>query len=190
METENKTDNPAGGHSPQDKKTHTVTLEVTSSGETKTAEVQFHTPTLIERISEIDDAAKVRIIAHGDGKDNQTVLLDAVKADAIAALEASTIKPGDIAAHVQKFVQFLADHSNIRAMSVEAVFIGQDKGDSGFGFVVTTPSCTAAQAVALVNCCDANVDEFLAKTKLDVPGRGQAKGGIIAPTQEQVKELG
>ena len=163
-----------------------IKIEVTLNGETKTETARFHTPSLLERVKTLDDAAKVKIIA----PDGDRVLLEGTKEQAVAALEASTVKPGQIAAHIQRLVQFLADHSSLRAISVEAVFVDDEGRDSGFGFVSTVANCTAAQAVALVNCCDANVDEFISKTKLSVPGRDQTKGGIVTPTQDQVKALG
>lgn len=167
-----------------------VTVEITLNGEKKRGEVRFHTPSILECVKKLDDAATVRVIAPGEDAEHPKVLLDAPKAKAVEALTASTVPPEQIGAHVQKLVQFLADHSNLRAISVEAVYVDAEGRDSGFGFVSTTADCTQAQAVSLVNCCDANVDEFLAKTKIIVPGRNQPKGGIVTPTEEQVKALG
>jgi len=164
-----------------------IKIEITLNGETKTETARFHTPSLLECVKELDDAATVKIVAQGD---EERVLLDGTKEQAVAALEASIVKPGQIAEHVQRLIQFLADHSSLRAVSVEAVFVDDEGRDSGFGFVSTVQNCTAAQAISLVNCCEANVDEFVTKAKLTIPGRDKANGGIVTPTQEQVKALG
>ena len=167
-----------------------VTFEVTLNGETKTEAVRFHTPSLLERVKTLDDAATVRILAPAAG-DERRVLLEGTKAQATLALEASIIKPEQISEHLKKLVQLLADHSSLRAIGVEVVYVDNEGRDSGFGFVSTSVNCTTAQAVALVNCCDANVDEFISKAKLSIPGRNEpAKGGIVTPTEEQVKALG
>ena len=179
-----------GGQPAQEKKGRTV-LEVTVDGkDAEVRDVRFHTPTLLQEVQKLPDGAAVKVVAESSDGTSQ-VLLDANKADAIKALEASIVKPEDIVKHFQHLVQFMADHSTLRAVGIEAIHTDAEGKDTGFGFVVTSQDCTTAQAVELVNCGEANMAEFVLKAKLDIPGRtSPAMGNIVAPTPEQVKQLG
>lgn len=178
-----------GGQPAQGKKGRTV-MEVTVDGKTETREVKFHTPTLLKEVEKLAEGASVKIVAENSDGTNQ-VLFEGPKDDAVKALSASVVKPEDIVRHFQHLVQFMADHSDLKAIGIEAVHLDKDGNDAGFGFVTTVQDCTTAQAVALVNCGDANIAEFVLKAKLDIPGRtSPAMGGIITPTAEQVKQLG
>jgi len=181
---------PKDGEQPaQGKKGRTV-METTVDGKTETREVRFHTPTLLQEVRELPDGASVKIVAENSDGTNQ-VLLDAAKADAVTALEASIVKPEDIVKHFQHLVQFMTDHSTLKAVGIEVIHTDAEGKDTGFGFVVTSQDCTTAQAVELVNCGEANIAEFMLKAKLDIPGRtSPAMGNIVAPTPEQVKQLG
>lgn len=170
-----------------------VTLEVTLNGETTRSSVKFHTPSLLKTVQGLDDAATVEILAGPiPGEDNPQVLLKGTKKEAANALAASIVKPEAIVAQFQHLVRFLVDHSMLKAVGVELVCLDDNGDTAGAGFVSTTEDCTTAQAVALVNCGDANLDEFVTKAKLAIPGRNGAaeKGTIITPTPEQVKKLG
>lgn len=187
------TPNPAGaapGGKTPNTAGNTVSLTVTVNGQSTTEQVTFNTPDLLERVRKLDAAATVKIVAPPTDKGEQRVLLDGTKEQAVTALQASVVPADQIAAHVQRLVQFLADHSTLRAVGVAAICVDAEGHDTGFGFVSTTAKCTAAQAVSLVNCMDANANEFITKAKLDIPGRGAAKETIVAPTKEQVEALG
>ena len=170
-----------------------VTLEVTLNGETTRTSVKFHVPSLLKTVQGLDDAATVEILAGPiPGEDKPQVLLKGTKKEATDALVASIVKPEALVAQFQHLVRFLVDHSTLKAVGVELVCL-DDNGDvAGAGFVSTTEDCTTAQAIALVNCGDANRDEFVTKAKLAIPGRNGVveKGTIITPTPEQVKKLG
>ena len=170
-----------------------VDLVVTLDGKRTAKSVKFNTVLLLKEVQALDDAATVEVVAPGraEGQDSE-VLLKGTKAECVKALEQSVVKPEQLVAQFQHLVRFLVDHSTLKAVGIELVCT-DDKGDTaGAGFVSTTPDCTIAQAVALVNCGDANLDEFVTKAKLDIPGRGGAGAGktIITPTPEQVRKLG
>lgn len=171
-----------------------VTMAVTLNGQVTKKRVRFHTPTLLAEVKKLDDAAEVEILAEpaDPSKENPQTLLKGAKKDAVEALEHSIVKPADIVGQFQRLVRFLVDHSNLKAIGVELVCLDENGDTAGAGFVSTTEDCTVAQAVALVNCGDANLDEFITKAKLDIPNRKGAaeKGTIIAPTPEQVRKLG
>ena len=185
-------DNPNTAGAQPAKPNRDVTLAVTLNGETTRKEVKFHTPTLLQEVEKLDDAATVEIVAPGrvEGQDSE-VLLSGTKAECVEALAKSIVRPEHIVAQFQHLVRFLVDHSTLKAVGV-ALICTDDKGDTaGAGFVSTTPDCTVPQAIALVNCTDANMDEFIAKAKLDVPGRnGTTQKGIITPTAEEIRKLG
>lgn len=170
-----------------------VTLEVTLNGETKRTSVKFHTPTLLKEVQGLDDAAEIKILAGPvEGESTPRTLLRGTKKEAVEALARSVVKPGHLIAQFQNLVRFLVDHSTIKAVGVELVCLDEQGDTAGAGFVSTTEDCTKAQAVALVNCGDANMDEFATKAQLDIPGRhgAAAKGVIVTPTPEQVRKLG
>lgn len=169
-----------------------VTLAVTVNGETTSTKIKFHTPTLLAEVQKLDDAAHVMITAkEAEGKD-PVALLEGTKAEAVKMLTSSIVKPEQIVAQFQHLVRFLVDHSNLKAVGVELVCTDDNGDTAGAGFVSTTPDCTIQQAVALVNCGDANLDEFVTKAKLTVPGRKGAdeRGAIVAPTPEEIRKLG
>lgn len=166
-----------------------VMLETTVDGKTESTQITFNTPDMYKRVQALDKSASVKIYVDRDGK--QTVLIEGNRDTAAAALKASIIPSKQLMNHLRGFVKAVIDHSTVKAIGVEAVCLDDEGSDAGFGFVVTAKDCTAGQAVSLVNCADANMDEFIAKAKLSVPGRSApAAGGIVAPTPEQVKELG
>ena len=175
---------------PQDR---SVTLEVVLNGETTRKSVKFNTALLLKEVQALDDAATVTVTARPEQEGmDPPVLLAGTKKKAEAVLAQSVVKPEQLVAQFQHLVRFLVDHSTLKAVGVELICT-DDKGDTaGAGFVSTTEDCTIAQAVALVNCGDANLDEFVTKAKLDIPGRGGAGAGktIITPTPEQVRKLG
>ena len=185
---------PAADQSAAQAPKNEVTLAVTLNGETKKTSVRFHTPTLLEEVKKLDDAAEVEILAEpaDPSKGDPQTLFKGAKKDAAEALEHSIVKPADIVGQFQRLVRFLVDHSNLKAVGVELVCLDGNGDTAGAGFVSTVPDCTVAQAVALVNCGDANLDEFITKAKLEIPGRKGAaeKGTIVAPTPEQVRKLG
>lgn len=175
-----------------------VTLKATIAGstgdQTATKEVRFNTVLLLKEVQALDDAAAVEIVATRtlDGKEVSQTLLKGTKAECVEALEQSIVKPEQLVAQFQQLIRFLVDHSTLKAVGVELICTDEKGDTAGAGFVSTTEDCTIAQAVALVNCGDANLDEFVAKAKLDIPGRGSAGAGktIITPTPEQVRKLG
>ena len=170
-----------------------VTLEVTLNGETTRKSIRFHTPTLLKEVQGLDDAAEIEILAGPvEGVDTPQTLLKGTKKEAVEALARSVVKPEHLVAQFQNLVRFLVDHSTLKAVGVELACL-DDAGDVAVtGFVSTTEDCTKAQAIALVNCGDANMDEFATKAQLDIPGRHGAavKGVIVTPTPEQVRKLG
>jgi len=175
-----------------------VTLKATISGstgdQTASKDVRFNTVLLLKEVQALDDAAAVEIVATRtlDGKEVYQTLLKGTKAECIEALEQSIVKPEQLVAQFRQLIRFLVDHSTLKAVGVELICTDEKGDTAGAGFVSTTDDCTIAQAVALVNCGDANLDEFVAKAKLNIPGRGSAGQGatIITPTPEQVRKLG
>lgn len=171
-----------------------VTLKATIGDQLASKPVRFNTVLLLKEVQALDDSAAVEIVATRtlDGKEVSQTLLKGTKAECVEALAQSVVKPEQLVAQFQHLVRFLVDHSTLKAVGIELVCT-DDKGDTaGAGFVSTTEDCTIQQAVALVNCGDANLDEFVAKAKLNIPGRGSAGQGatIITPTPEQVRKLG
>lgn len=170
-----------------------VSLRVTVGGQTTSKDVRFNTPILLKEVQALDDAATVEIVAPGrvEGQDSE-VLLSGTKAECVEALEKSIVKPEHLVAQFQHLVRFLVDHSSLKAVGVELVCTDDGGDTAGAGFVSTTPDCTIPQAIALVNCGDANLDEFVAKAKLNVPGRHGApeKGTIVMPTAAEAKKFG
>ena len=180
-----------GDRSTQARSQRTVSFEVTVNGDTTTDEVTFSTPQLLSRVNAIDDSATVKIVSKSPDGKHDRILLEGTKAEAVKALTASIIPPERISAHLHNLMNTLIDHSTLKAIAVSATCADKDGNDAGFGFVITSSDCTAGAAVALVNCSDANMDEFITKAKLDVPGRnGPACKGVVTPTAEEVKELG
>ena len=175
---------------PQNKADQSVTLIVTVNGNETRESVKFNTPVLLDKVSKLDDSATVKIVAPPTDKDEQRVLLDGTKEKAVAALQMSVVPADQIAAHIQHLVRFLVSHSTLRAVGVAAICVDAEGHDAGFGFVNTTEDCTAAQAISLVNCMDANANEFITKAKLNIPGRDAPNGTIVTPTKEQVEALG
>ena len=175
-----------------------VTLKATIAGstgdQTTSKDVRFNTVLLLKEVQALDDAAAVEIVATRtlDGKEVYQTLLKGTKAECVEALEQSIVKPEQLVAQFQQLIRFLVDHSTLKAVGVELICTDEKGDTAGAGFVSTTDDCTIAQAVALVNCGDANLDEFVAKAKLNIPGRGSAGQGatIITPTPEQVRKLG
>lgn len=159
-----------------------VTVSVTADGRTAAETCRFHTPTILKKVEAAPAGSTVLISAQAAGGAPKT-LFEGTKEEAAKQVAKSVIPAGRILEELRKFTQFLLDHSDMRAVGVHAVcFDGEESRDNGFGYVVTAPTCTAAQAVMLVNCGDANIDEFVAKAKLDVPGRGNpGKSPIITP---------
>lgn len=191
-------DNPNTAGAQPAKPSRDVTLKATISGstgdQTASKNVRFNTVLLLKEVQALDDAAAVEIVATRtlDGKEVSQTLLKGTKAECVEALEQSIVKPEQLIPQFQQLIRFLVDHSTLKAVGVELVCTDEKGDTAGAGFVSTTDDCTIAQAVALVNCGDANLDEFVAKAKLNIPGRGSAGQGatIITPTPEQVRKLG
>lgn len=183
----------AGGNSGS-QANHNVTLKVTVGDNTTSKDVRFNTPVLLKEVQALDDSASVEIVAARtlDGKEVSQTMLKGTKAEAVEALEKSIVKPNDLVAQFQHLVRFLVDHSTLKAVGVELVCTDDNGDTAGAGFVSTSQDCTVPQAIALVNCGDANMDEFVTKAKLSVPGRGGAseKGTIVMPTAAEAKKFG
>lgn len=159
-----------------------ATVSVTADGVTTAASCRFHTPTILGKIEGAPAGSSVSISVQGiDGKPK--TLFAGTKEEAAAHVAKSIVPTEAIQGELRKFTQFLLDHSELQAIGVHAVCSdAKANRDNGFGYVVTAPTCTAAQAVMLVNCGDANVDEFVSKAKLEVPGRGKSgEGRIVTP---------
>jgi len=175
-----------------------VTLKTTIAGstgdQTATKEVRFNTVLLLKEVQALDDAAAVEIIAARtlDGKEVSQTLLKGTKAECVEALEHSIVKPEQLIPQFQQLIRFLVDHSTLKAVGVELICTDEKGDTAGAGFVSTTDDCTIPQAIALVNCGDANLDEFATKAKLDIPGRHGApeKGTIVMPTAAEAKKFG
>lgn len=171
-----------------------VTLKATIGDQIASKDVRFNTVLLLKEVQALDDSAAVEIVATRtlDGKEVSQTLLKGTKAECVEALERSIVKPEQLVAQFQQLIRFLVDHSTLKAVGVELVCTDEKGDTAGAGFVSTTSDCTIQQAVALVNCGDANLDEFVTKAKLNIPGRGSAGQGatIITPTPEQVRKLG
>ena len=109
--------------------------------------------------------------------------------DAVKALEGSIVPMNMVTYELRKYVQFLIDHSDLRAAGVHAVCGPNDGKYLGTGFVALASDVTAEEGMLLVNAGDANIDEYIARSKLQVPGRS-ARPQIVTPTDEQVANLG
>ena len=157
-------------------------VTVTVGDDSKSETCRFHTPTLLKKAEAAPDGSKVRVAVEGDG-DEPRVLVDGTRDEVVKEIAKSIIPHDRVAEELRKFTQFLLDHSDLRAIGVHAVCLdAKESRDNGFGYVTTSPDCTQAEALMFVNCGDANVDEFVAKAKLDVPGRGKAGDGpVILP---------
>ncbi len=156
-------------------------VSVTAGEDTKSETCRFHTPTLLKKVEAAPDGSSVRIAVE-DG-DEPRVLVEGPKAKVAGELAKSVIPHDRVQEELRKFTQFLLDHSDLRVVGVHAVCLdAKENRDNGFGYVTTSPDCTQTEAVLFVNCGDANVDEFVAKAKLEVPGRGKAGDGpVIVP---------
>ena len=169
------------------------TLECTvgegEAAKTETKTVRFNTPLLTKLVKTAPDGATVRITCVNPGENEPHEVLKAGKADAIKALEASTVPANMIAYELRKYVQFLLDHSDLRGAGFHCVCGPNDGKYLGFGFVSVAPDVTAEEGMLLVNAGDANIDEYIARSKLQVPGRS-ARPQIVTPTDEQVANLG
>lgn len=147
---------------------------------------RFHTPTLLSVVKRMSGGSSVTITIKSGGEDKE--LASGPKEYMVGQLETSVVPDGAVGTELRKYAQFLLDHSNLKAIGVHAI-ISDGETDNGIGFAVTAGDCTTGQALSFVNCGDANIDEFVAKAKLSVPGRGGQKSGLVAPTSEQVKEF-
>jgi len=168
----------------------TVLLSVTVDGQTTDERLLFNTPALLEKLTALPDGATVKIVGNGpDGP--ESTIFEGTKADAVKAMEQAVVPYKNIGLEFRKLAQFLVDHSTLKAVGVHGICVADDGSDAAFGFVATA-TCSQAQAVEFVNCGDANLNEFVAKAKLDVPGRGGVpeKGTIVAPTPDEIKNLG
>lgn len=169
------------------------TLEFTvgegEAAKTETKTVRFNTPLLTKIVKNAPDGATIRITCVNPGEKEPHEVLKAGKADAIKALEASTVPTNMVAYELRKYVQFLIDHSDLRGAGFHCVCGPNDGKYLGFGFVAVAPDVTAEEGMLLVNAGDANIDEYIARSKLEVPGRS-ARPKIVTPTDEEVKKLG
>lgn len=184
---------------PKDNVTVTVTPE---GGETSWVKCRFHTPTLLSLVEKAPDKAKVKIVIQeiqfkqDEGKDPEAVLetrtlLDDTKEAGIKLLKTAVIPPDHLARELKKFAQFLIDHSSMTGISVAFVCQDENGKDAVSGFTLTAENCTHVQAAALVNCAEANVNEFVTKAKIQIPGKTAPKmGGLILPTEEDKEKLG
>lgn len=170
-----------------------ATVTITTEKRTETKQVVFNTPTLLKAIEDADEDSTIRIAVKDSDTDAEPrVMLDAGKGEVVERLTKSIVPADQIGIEMRKFAQFLLEHSTLKAIGVHAINIGSDGNDAGWGFVATAPDCSVAHAISLVNCGDANIDEFIAAAGITVPGRSgePEKGEIVAPTPEQVEKLG
>lgn len=181
----------------------TVTVKPADGSETYQLKCRFHTPTLLKTLNKVKDGDMVKIdlteiqARKVEGSDEPELflgvrtLVESKKEDAIPGLQKSVVQSESLPAELQKFAQFLLDHSELRAVGVSLACTTEDGKDAVSGFILTAPNCTQGQAVALVNCMDANTQEFVTKAKIEVPGRNAPKmGGLIIPTAEDKEKLG
>lgn len=205
--TDTKTDNAKAPELPQlpDKP---VKITLSKDGtEPVMTELELHIPTMIKAVSEAADDATVKIEIAQIGMKGGTVELnpgdkpemeiqwkvafEGKKADALAQLEHSNIAAEQIPREFYKFAQFVIDHSDLQAVSVCIACKDKDGKDAVAGFVQTAKHCTNASAAVLVECMDANTNEFIAKANLTIPGRNAPKmGDLVIPTDADKEKLG
>lgn len=168
----------------------TITVDVDGSPSRELI-CRFHTPTMLDEVKRLPDGCRVRLevpdFSDGAEAGKKRKIAEGPRDEVADAVSKSIVPPRGIEEELRKVVQFLFDHSDLVGIGVHALY-AEGGSDGGFGFVTTAPSCTQQQAVALVNCGEANIDEFVSKTKISVPGR--SSGGIVAPTDEQIRQMG
>lgn len=185
-----------------------VKITVSRDGsESVMTELELHIPTMIKAVSEAADDATVKIEIAQIGMKGGTVELkpgerpaleiqwktafEGKKADALAQLEHSNISAENIPREFYKFAQYVIDHSDLQAVSVCIACKDKDGKDAVAGFVQTAKHCTNASAAVLVECMDANTNEFIAKANLTIPGRNAPKmGDLVIPTAADKEKLG
>lgn len=170
-------------------------------------ELELHIPTMIKAVSEAADDATVKIeiaqigmkggtaeLKPGDKPETEIqwkTAFEGKKADALAQLEHSNIAAEQIPREFYKFAQYVIDHSDLQAVSVCIACKDKDGHDAVAGFVQTAKHCTNASAAVLVECMDANTNEFIAKANLTIPGRNAPKmGDLVIPTATDKEKLG
>ena len=159
------------------------------AAKTETKTVRFNTPLLLRLVQSSPDGSRIRITCVNPGEKEPKEILNAGKSDAVKALEGSIVPMNMVTYELRKYVQFLIDHSDLRAAGVHAVCGPNDGKYLGTGFVALASDVTAEEGMLLVNAGDANIDEYIARSKLQVPGRS-ARPQIVTPTDEQVAKLG
>ena len=159
------------------------------AAKTETKTVRFNTPVLAKIVKSAPDGSTIRITCVNPGEKQPHEILKASKSDAVKALEGSIVPTNMVAYELRKYVQFLLDHSDLRAAGFHGVCGPVDGKYTGFGFVAVAPDVTAEEGMLLVNAGDANIDAYIDKSKLEVPGRS-SRQRIVMPTDEQVEKLG
>lgn len=170
-------------------------------------ELELHTPTILREVEKTAEGCTVKIeIAQyqtdkGEAerkpgeKPEVTVgwrkAFDGPRDEAIKQLKSSIIAAEDVPKAIHRYLKYVFDNSDLKLCSVSVVVATPDGQDATAAFVVPGNHCTNAQAVELVNVMDANANEFVAKAKLEIPGRNAPKmGGLILPTEADKEKLG
>lgn len=166
-----------------------VDIKYTVDGKSETVGSRFHTPTMLQAVEGLPDGADVEITMRDENGDR--TLSSGSKKAVLASIAMSIVPPEMVGAELRKFAQFIIDHSDTKAVGIHAV-VSSGEGDNGIGFAITSDDCTVPQAMEFVNCGEANVDEFVKKAKLSIPGRGAAdtvEGGVVIPSKDQIASL-
>lgn len=174
--------------------------------ETRVIELEAHTPSILRAVKALPDGCDVKFEVAGYAVDDsakeaggsQKVVVKwrtpfdcKKKADVVKELEEQVIPAELVPRVIHNYLKYVFDHSDLKACGVSVVVGVDGTGDATAAFVVPGNHCTNAQAVALVNVMDANTSEFIAKAKLEVPGRNAPKmGDIILPTGADREKLG
>ena len=183
---------------------------ITASAEgadSMTLELELHIPTVIKALEEVSDGATVKIevaalapkagsqeLKPGERPELEVqwrTAFEGKRQDAIDQLRKSVIQAQAIPGEIYKFVRYVMDHSDLQAVSVCIACKDPDGKPAVAGFVHTAKHCTNEDAAVLVNCMDANTQEFITKAGLTIPGRSAPKAdGIIIPTADDKEKLG
>lgn len=172
-----------------DKEPCTLVVTPADGSEASSKKLRFHVPTLLEAVKNAPEG-KVKLTVNDPGEKEPRLLFEGDRDECVEKLKESIIPVKSLQTELAKFVQFLTDHSNLRAIGFHAICVDDEGRDCGFGACMTAANCTKAQAVSLVNCGDANLNEFVVKAKLEIPGRAGAQPTIVTPTAEEIRKLG
>lgn len=175
--------------------------------EPKVIETALHTPTILREVAKTAEGSTVKIeIAQYQTEKGESELkpgekpkvtvgwrkaFDGPRDDAVKQLQASVIAAENVPKAIHNYLKYVFDNSDLKLCAVSVVVATPDGQDATAAFIVPGNHCTNAQAVELVNVMDANTNEFIAKAKLEIPGRNAPKmGGLIIPSAEDKEKLG